>query len=523
MNLEKIGILIRLRYKLLWAKTRTRNGKIAWFFAGYLLLVAVAGIFAAGGVGAGITAVRSGQGTLLAGTLLSVIFFQAMMASVVLGFGMTVIFSETELRRFPLNALERRVTRHFIGVVDPFWFLFMALDLGLALGLYLVGAGSFWLGLVAALLLFVSNYVAARVLGMLVDRLTAKKGGSLILMVMLMSLGLLPATLQGHIHKSSPIVGVIKQIWHFTPTAGAAAAMTHTDSSAFSGLGLVLLWMAAFTAVLVALERRPVKVAVSQSMKVTWEGRMDKVGALFGPKTGPLVANWLRFYSRNNRFRAIYPLALPLVAFLVLVYGKQTHASNPLANAIAGFGVLGFVGTGQFAVNQFGYVGGGFRRFLLLPTDPAAAFRAGSYMFVMLSSLLIVVASLAWPAVAPMPNTAQVQAMVTGAAVFSLFLFHGAALWTSLLGPRRGNYNMSFGNDLSFLGNIVVIGGMLVMLFLPRVIDKVWPAAISPDKWWCIVALAAAAAMFYFSSLKATTALFLARREQLMMVMEGKG
>ena len=38
MNFQLIGVLIRLRYKLLWAKTRTRNGKIALFFAGYLLL-----------------------------------------------------------------------------------------------------------------------------------------------------------------------------------------------------------------------------------------------------------------------------------------------------------------------------------------------------------------------------------------------------------------------------------------------------------------------------------------------------
>ena len=39
MDFELIGTLIRLRYKLLWANTRTRNGKIALFFAGYLLLV----------------------------------------------------------------------------------------------------------------------------------------------------------------------------------------------------------------------------------------------------------------------------------------------------------------------------------------------------------------------------------------------------------------------------------------------------------------------------------------------------
>src|SRR5664279_5347255 len=170
MDFEAIGNLIRLRYKLLWAGTRTRNGKIAMFFAGYLLLVMVIFSLAAGGVGAGILAVRSGKGTQLAGALLTGIFAQGLLASVLLGFGMTAIFSETELRRYPLRSYERRLTRHFIGIVDPFWILFFALDLGLAMGLYLFGAGGFWYGFLAVLLLFACNYIAARVLAMLVQR-----------------------------------------------------------------------------------------------------------------------------------------------------------------------------------------------------------------------------------------------------------------------------------------------------------------------------------------------------------------
>ena len=95
MDLELIGNLIRLRYKLLWANTRTRNGKIALFFAGYLLLVMVISLLAAGGVGAGMVAIRSGHGTVMAGAVLTGIFAQGLLASVILGFGMTAIFSET--------------------------------------------------------------------------------------------------------------------------------------------------------------------------------------------------------------------------------------------------------------------------------------------------------------------------------------------------------------------------------------------------------------------------------------------
>src|ERR1039458_4110581 len=81
--------------------------------------------------------------------------------SVVMGFGMNKVFSDTELRRYPLKARERRFARYFTGIVDPFWLLFLALDLGLAFGLYLYGSGSLALGLIAVLSLLVCNYLPA--------------------------------------------------------------------------------------------------------------------------------------------------------------------------------------------------------------------------------------------------------------------------------------------------------------------------------------------------------------------------
>src|SRR5215470_17189600 len=101
MNWELIGNLIRLRYRLMWASTRTRNGKIVLFIAGYLLFLGVAVVLGLIGAGAGgaVASVRSGAANTLVGGVLSVIFFQGIMCSVMLGFGMGVIFSETELRR----------------------------------------------------------------------------------------------------------------------------------------------------------------------------------------------------------------------------------------------------------------------------------------------------------------------------------------------------------------------------------------------------------------------------------------
>jgi hypothetical protein len=250
---------------------------------------------------------------------------------------------------------------------------------------------------------------------------------------------------------------------------------------------------------------------------------MDRLAAVFGPKTGPLVAHWLRFYWRNNRFRTIYPLALPLAAFLLFFFSRQPHSGGPLPTALGAFGIVGFVGTGQFAVNQFGYVGGGFRRFLLLPTGSAAAFRAGSYMFVSLSGALILPAALLWSLFAPVPSNARILAMLIGCSLTSLFLFHGVSLWTSILGARRGNYKQALGNDLSLAGNVVIIGGMLALLFLPQVLLRGQSSAAVQGYWWTTPLLALVALVFYATSLRFTTALFRARREQLMALMEGKG
>jgi hypothetical protein len=523
MNFQLIGVLIRLRYRLLWAKTRTRNGKIAIFFAGYLILVMVIALLAAGGVGAGMAAMKQGKGAILAGVVLGAVYGQAIVASVVLGFGMTAIFSEFELRRYPVRALERRLTRHFIGIVDPYWILFFTLDISVALGLYLFGVGSFWLGMLAAILLFISNYVAARVFAMLVDRLMLKKGGSALMLVCIMMLGLLPAAIEPVVRKNPHLLGFVGRCWRSTPPASAALAMTHADMPALIAVGRILVWLAALVAALVLLERRPPKVRVVHAGKLSWESPFDTIGALFGKRTGPLVAHWLRFYSRHNRFRTIYPLALPLAAFLQFFYSRKTQGGDPFAISLSVFLILGFVGTGQFAVNQFGYVGGGFRRFLLLPTEAATAFRAGSYMFVMLSAALILPAAILWIVFVPGDFNPRAVAMLVAASITSLFLFHGVALWTSLLGPRRGNYNQSFGNDLSFAGNVVVIGGMLTLLFVPQLVARQWHGIISPVYWWITPITAVVAVVFYFTSLRLATALFRAKRESLMVLMEGKG
>ncbi len=521
MNFPLIGNLVRLRYKLLWAKTRTRNGRIALFFSGYLLLVLLLVVFTLGGTGAGIAAVRSGKGYAVTAGILGGLYLQALMATVILGFGVNAVFSDLELRRYPLRALERRLARHFLGIADPFWILVLALELGLGVGLYLIGAASFWVATLVVLLLFLSNYLFARVMAMLIDRVVSRKGGSALLLGAILTFGILPGLagtlVKQHPHLFDPVLAVLA----YTPPAGAASAMVRSGSRAWLGFAVLLAWLAALAAALVALERRPVRPKVAQATALRFAGPWERLGALFGPENGPLVAQWLRYFSRNNRFRTIYPLGVPLALFLAFTQTRVASA-DPFATVLGCFAIVGFIGTAQFAVNQFGTLGGGFRRYFLLPANPAAILRSGSYAFVLMSSLLIPVAAVLLLLFRPIPLSPPAFFMILAAAVLSLFLMHALALWAALFGARRSKFNASFGNDLSLVGNVVVIGGMLVMLFGPRLLAKLWPASLAPANWWIMVLLAIAAALFYRFSLRRAGAVFRGRRELLLAIIEGR-
>ena len=340
MNSVLIGELVKLRYKLLWAKTRSRNGRIALFLAGYLLLVMVIALLASGGFGAAMLAVRTGKAEQIAQGVLTALFLEAVLAANILGFGMSAIFAETELRRYPLTAADRRIARHLTGILDPFWFLFLALQLGLMVGLYVLGSGSFWFGLIAVLLLFAANYLLARVVGQFIDQLMQRKGGAPVLLGLIMALAILPGLAGQAIQKNPAIGAAVVRRLHYTPPFGAAAAMIHPDVTGVYGLATIVLWILGLGALLVWLEKRPPQRQVTESVKIEWDSPFDRVGALFGPRMGPLVGHWLRFYCRNGRTRALCMLSLPLLAFLTFSIGQKMGAAQPVRRG-AGHGADG--------------------------------------------------------------------------------------------------------------------------------------------------------------------------------------
>lgn len=523
MNTRLVGELVRLRYKLVWARTRTRGGKIALFFIGYLLFALAAILLAAGGFAGGMEAVREGKAGLVTAIVLAALFVQTLFCTLVMGFGLNAAFSDAELRRYPLTAFDRRAARHLTGIIDPFWFLMLALELGLVAGLYLLGAANFWLGLAAALLLFLACYLLARILAMVVDRLVAHKAGSAVLLAVVLGLSLLPSMLTPMLRHNRPLLHRVWADVQWLPPFASAQAITGAGWTQLQGFALLVGWVALLLLLLVAVEQSPAEHFETRPVgALRWGDSYERLGAIFGARNAPLVGHWLRFYLRFNRFRALYLLSLPLGAFLIYNLSRG-HVDRELVLAgLRVFPVMAFMGTSRIAVNQFGYTSAGFRRFFLMPVDPATCLRTGSYAAILLASPLILIAAIAWAAIAPGPFDPRVEVMLIASAGIGLLFFHGAGLWTSLYAARRGNYS-GIGNDLSLGANLLLIGSALGFLFLPEAIGHWQPGLVAPSNWFFMLVPLSLAFGFYRVSLELTGNRLGGRRELLLAVVEGRG
>jgi hypothetical protein len=522
VNVRLVGELIRLRYKLMWAKTRTRNGKIALFVIGYLLLVLVIAVLAAGGIGAAIVAVQSERAEFITRIVLSSLFAQALLATVLMGFGMSAIFSDLELRRYPVSGFDRRLVRHLIGLIDPFWLLTFALEFGLVLGLFFMGAASFAAGFVAVLLLVVANYLVARVVETVVERLMQRPSGSTLVMVGIIALSFSGAVIPPLIKRFPGLTDAVVTILAWTPPFGAAAAITRSGAAALAGFGIELAWLAGLIAILVALERRPPQRRTVETTALVFDSPYDRLAAALGFEHAPLVGWWLRFYAWNTRFKALLVISLPMVGFLTFNFASQKRGIGWFAAALGTFPILTFLGTSRFMVNQFGYLGGGYRRCFLLPVAPAVVLRTGSHASMLLSFLFIPPGAVAWILLAPVPFDARQLVMLLASAMTGLFVFHALGLWATIYGPRRGNYNQSLGNDLSLMGNLILIGGMFGCIAGPQIVARTLPGMINPATWWAWLAAPVFGVVFYSASLRRTSELLPGKREALMAIVEGR-
>jgi hypothetical protein len=217
MNPQLILRLVGLRYQLLWAQTRTRNGRIVLFVCGYTIAILILVLLSVGGFGAAMLAVRSGKAEFVAQTVLGSLFLNALFISVVTGFGINNVFTDVALRRFPLNSRERLAARHLTGILEPVWLFALGLFIGLSTGMYVLGPGSFWLGAIGALWLLITDYLLARVMATLIEWLSNVRGGTVILFLMLITVCMLPGLMVPRMVSSPASRQAALSVLHYTP------------------------------------------------------------------------------------------------------------------------------------------------------------------------------------------------------------------------------------------------------------------------------------------------------------------
>ena len=120
---------------------------------------------------------------------------------------------------------------------------------------------------------------------------------------------------------------------------------------------------------------------------MSFESRYDRVAAALGFDNAPLVGWWLRFYRAEQPLQGDAPDLASHGRVPDVQYGlARQKAPGFFVAALGTFPIITFLATSRFMVNQFGYLGGGYRRCFLLPVEPAAVLRTGSYASLLLSA-----------------------------------------------------------------------------------------------------------------------------------------
>ncbi|MBX9660668.1 MAG: hypothetical protein K2X00_19100 [Nitrospiraceae bacterium] len=513
--------LVLLRYQLLWATARTSRGRIVLFGTGILLISSFAALILYTGFATG-RSVFLGQAQRAVPGALSVLFLQSILVTNLLGVGMNVIFSEAELRRYPLTVFDRLLARHVIAILDPFWAVYLALYLGLAAGLAAVGASSLFPAVIAATLLLLCNYAAARIVDQAIQRVTAHQAGTeaLLGVVAVSALGIAMAV--GTKQASLEHMDTVYDLATYSPAFAAASAMT--GGPPFVLLTL-LIWLVVLIPSLVWLESNPPRAARRRTGEVAWDTFFERAGQRFGSTLGPLVTFWLRFQTRNIVGRRMLFAAIPLFSIITYAKYRDDQLDDPNGAFIAALGTLPLVAiftTWRTAVNQFGYLGGGLRRLLLFPVPPSLLLRSCTYVCTIVSLLISTLCVTGWALFSPYSFDLRRIAMLACSAITGLCLFHSASVWVTVLKPRRGNYFMQIGNDSPLWGTLLAAVGSVCALVLPLIAYRTWPAGTSPETWWSLVPVTAVAVGLYFAMLGLAGWTLARRRERLLVVVEGK-
>jgi hypothetical protein len=517
MTMVRFLDILRLRYLLQWAQIRRSSGRLIWFIVVQVALGVIGVMAAIFGFGALVVAVQLGRAESIVQTILSVIFLNALVTSLVLGYGLNQALSDKSLRHYPLSYTERFVIRHMLGLFEPLWLITVAAYGGAAIAAALFGAAPVWVTVPAAVILVAINYLLVRFVLALSSLLMETAIGSVVLVALTQLVFFIPMSSRVLINTPERRA-LARATLMYTPPAAAGSIVSGAGTAAH----VVVLagWLALIVALLFWLDRLPDRSRMSRLGAASWNGPIDRIAALLSREWAPLVARGLRFYLRNPQVQiGFFSLVILVLVMPVYMTRRSQNAHALFETTLLVAPMLGTV-TSVVSSNAFGFDRNGTRRLLLAPVPGYSMLASTSMASAMICATYLVIAVAIWTAVNRAAQPLMVMMLVTHG-LTGLFLFHAIAAWSSVVTPSRADYYEKFRKQSS-PGTIWTGVFMLAVLVITFTVRSVLLGGNLTDYWWLSWISAAAAAVVYVGTLKLVGASLTRRRERLLSVVEGR-
>ena len=517
MNRNLIWQLIKLRYKLNWAQARTSSGKVVLMLIGYTFVAGMVLLFLIlGGASGAASAKLADNGGLIIRGLLGLLFGAGIIAGIMFGVGPRAVFADNVLRRYPLNAKQRFVARHLIGLFDPTWPLLLSGALGLVISLAIAGRKSIIIGLPVALLIIVVDYLIVAALLSFIDRVMQRRNGAAIVYAVIF----LPFSLSGIIlprlldPRHPARYAVVDKILQMLPPGAASNALIASDAWLVAlNLLVLLFWAALLISILALVEQRAAGSQSRGSAKVILTSGYDRVVKLFGPRYGPFAAKSLRYYFRSNQVRLGF-ITVPVMVLMGPFLGR--NGGGGFLMTLAMFAFVGVGSNSAITTNQFGYDGAGIRRYALLPISFAEALRAGSLVGIFMGCVAIIPSIFLYTMLFVHPFDPRRVIVLVLSSLAGLLLFSGLAIFTSVLSPWPADLVKVMGNKPPVVTQFVIAGWFMVFFPAAMVLGQFIELSDILANWWVFLAFLLVALAFYIMSVKAGSKLAIERREKII-------
>jgi hypothetical protein len=509
--------LLALRYRLQWAKVRSRDGRIALLVAATLVVVVVAVLMALGGIGTAVAAVRAGKADRVALGVLTTFYVLAISVSIFMGIGVNAAFSNATLRRYPLSARDRFAARHLTAILDPLWFVCLALYLGVAIGFSILRVAPAWLTVPAAVLLLLTNFSVARAFVGCAEWILGTRVAPFLLVALAIFAMTTPPLL-----REPAAVHLLSAVARLTPPGIAARIMAGgSPAPSLAWVVALMAWAISLALVLAGLDRLPARSRTVPGARAVWDGPCDRFGALFGATLGPLVTKMLRYYTRSPQVRWNFPFVLPMLVVGCVELARGGEPMDFFLYALGALAAVGFMCTGAMSLNLFGFDGAGFRRYFLLPAPPSRVVRAATVVAILPGAMLVTLALAAWALFRPVATDARILIMLAASGFGGLLFSQALSIWIAVLWPRPAQFAVTFGNRLSAAGGAALCGGVAALFGLPLALHGIGAAAVL-RAWivWPVFGLASC--VWYVLTQGLAARAFGARREEMLAIIEGQ-